>query len=119
MQTNLYLYQNKPSFGANVSKNFVKAAHNYYNGVEYRPYRSKVFDEKVKQVVKCFGYNEFTLKCHRTKTKGKTVYNLVADNGLYEVPIAAKDQFRKVIEKFMRLTRDELYIKIEDFRNAH
>ena len=71
------------------------------------------------EVVHDFGYNEFVIKYKKHKINNDTFHLLVADNGLYSIPITKKDQFRKVIEKFMRLTKSELYVKVKDFREAH
>lgn len=119
MNTNLNVNNNRPSFGIKVSENFQKAVRNYYNGVEYRPERAKQFKDIVNNVENNFGYDEFTLQYKKQSSKNGTLHTLVADNGIYEVPITTKDQFRKVIEKFKRLTKGELYVKIKDFRNLH
>lgn len=44
---------------------------------------------------------------------------MYAKNDKMEVPLTEKDKFRKVIEKFMRMTKGELYIKIKQFRVEH
>lgn len=115
METN-YSIRNNPAFGATVSENFIKAAKNYYKGVEYRPYKLYPFDRKVAQITDNFGYDEFVIKHSKHKKDGKTFHVLSADNGEYSVPITQKDQFRKVLEKFMHLTKGELYVKIRDYR---
>lgn len=115
METN-YSIGNSPAFSAKVSDNFIKAAKNYYKGVEYKPHRLYPFERKVEQVTNDFGYDEFVIKYSKQKKDGKTIHTLSADNGEYSVPITQKDQFRKVIEKFMHLTKGELYVKIKDYR---
>ena len=99
MQTNLSISKSQPAFGISVSDNFVKAAHNYFNGVEYRPDRTKIFDKKVSQVFNEFGYDEFKISYKKEQIDGKTMHSLYAGNGEYKVPLTHKDKFRKVIEK--------------------
>lgn len=118
MQTNLSI-NNHPAFGIKVSDNFVKAAHNYFNGVEYRPWRSEVFDKKVSLVVNDFGYDEFMIKYAKETKDGKPVHSLYAEREGLSVPLTQKDQFRKAIEKFMHMSKWELYTKIKQFRHAH
>lgn len=118
MQTNLSV-NNQPAFKASVSDNFVKAAHNYFKGVEYRPWRAEVFDKKVAKVFNEFGYDEFVINYKKVKKDGKTFHKLSADREGLSVPLTEKDQFRKVLEKFQRMTKGELYIKIKQFRHEH
>ena len=109
----------RPVFQARVSDNFVKAAHNYFNGVEYCPKKSRLFDEKVAKVFNDFGYDEFVIGFKKIRKDNKTFYALYAKNDEIEVPLTEKDKFRKVIEKFMRMKKGELYIKIKQFRLDH
>lgn len=118
MQTNLRV-NNQPTFNARVSDNFIKAAHNYLNGVEYRPSKTKFFDKKVAQVFNEFGYDEFTIKYAKENKDGKLTHKLYAEKEGLSVPLTEKDQFRKVIEKFQRMTKGELYVKIKQFRQEH
>lgn len=119
MQTNLSVNKAQPAFGISVSDNFTKAAHNYFNGVEYRPWRAEIFDKKVAKMFNEFGYDEFKISYKKEEIDGKKVHSLYAGNGEYEVPLTHKDQFRKVIEKFQRMTKGELFIKIKQFRHEH
>ena len=119
MQTNLSVNKVQPAFGISVSDNFVKAAHNYFNGVEYRPWRAEVFDKKVAQMFNEFGYDEFKISYKKEDINGKRVHSLYAGNGEYKVPLTHKDKFGKVIEKFQRMNKGELYIKIKQFRQEH
>ena len=109
----------QPAFGIGISENFVKAAHNYFNGVEYRPWKAKIFDKKVAQVFNDFGYDEFVINYKKIHKDGKLIHTLSADKKGLSVPLTEKDQFRKVIEKFQRMRKGELYIKIKQFRNNH
>lgn len=118
MQSYLNL-NNHPTFGASVSDRFIKAVHNYYNGVEYRPYKIKPFEERVKQVFNDFGYDEFTIIYKKEKENGANFHYLYAGNGEYKVLLTKKDKFRKVIDKFMNMNKHELYIKIKQFRQNH
>ena len=118
MQTNFSI-NNQPAFKASVSDNFIKAAHNYFNGVEYRPWRAEIFDKKVAKVFKEFGYDEFIINYKKAKKDGKLIHILSADKKGLSVPLTQKDKFRKIIEKFQRMTKGELYIKIKQFRHEH
>lgn len=118
MQTNFSI-NNQPAFGISVSDKFVKAAHNYFNGVEYRPWKSEVFDKKVAKAFNEYGYDEFLIKYAKESKDGKQIHSLYAEKEGLSVPLTQKDQFRKVIEKFMRMTKGELYVKIKQFRHEH
>lgn len=117
MQTNFNVNHSNPAFGISVSESFIKAAHNYYKGVEYRPWRANIFDKKVAKVFNDFGYDEFTLNYEKVQKGGKISHVLKAEREGLSVPITEKDRFRKVIEKFQRMTKGELYIKIKQFRH--
>lgn len=119
MQTNFTVNNAQPAFGICVSEKFIKAAHNYFNGVEYRPWRAEIFDNKVTKVLNEFGYDEFKITYKKEEIDGKKVHSLYAGNGEYKVPLTHKDKFRKVIEKFQRMNKGELYIKIKQFRHDH
>ena len=114
MNTNISLDNRNVYFGAYVSDNFFKAAHNYYKGVEYNPDKAILFDEKVFQVEDKFGYDEFTINLKKETKDGKRYFSLyaVSDN-MKPVLLTSKDKFRKVLDKFMRLTKGELYTKIK------
>jgi hypothetical protein len=114
MQSNLSINSNSPSFGLKVNKEFIKAAHNYYNGVEYRPGRVNVFDANVRKVEQNYGYDEFEMYHEKRTEGGKEFFRLlVKRDGMKPVLISEKDQFRKIIEKFRRFTKGELYAKIK------
>ena len=118
MQTN-FSVNNQPAFKATVSDKFIKAAHNYFNGVEYNSQKTKLFDEKVSKVFNEFGYDEFKISYKKEKVDGKTMHCLYAGNGEYKVPLTQKDKLRKTIEKFLHMNKYELYIKIKQFRQEH
>ena len=113
MDSSLRVNSYSPSFGIKVNNRFVKSAHNYFNGVEYRPWRAGVFDNKVDKVTDEFGYDEFEIVYEKLKKGNKTSHQLYAVRDDLRVLLTSKDQFRKTIEKFMRLTKGELYIKIK------
>lgn len=114
MNTNLSVEKTNPSFGIKISRGFQSAVHNYFNGVEYRPWRSEKFDRRACWVDHNFGYDEFTLEYHKVIKDGITKHRLTAEReGMKPVLISEKDQFRKLIEKFQRMKKGELYIKIK------
>ena len=114
MEINSSTYNTNPSFGIKVSKVFQKAAHNYFNGVEYNHWKSKAFDKKVRFITDEFGYNEFTIEYEKSVKGIGTEHKLFAKrDGMEPVLIAQKDRFRKLLEKFQRITKGELYIKIK------
>lgn len=119
MQTNLSVNKVQPAFGISVSDNFIKAAHNYFNGVEYSSKKTRLFDERVAKVFNEYGYDEFKISYKKENENGVTFHSLYAGNGEYKVPLTKKDKLRKAIEKFMRMTKGELYIKIKQFRHEH
>ena len=115
MSSDLSVSSYKPSFGINVNKNFIEAAHNYYNGVEYRPWRTKPFDKRVEEVIKTLGYDDFELVYKKERKDGMLYHCLYAIKDTMDpVNKKKKDQLRKVMEKFRYLTKHELYVKIHD-----
>ncbi len=113
MNSNLSVTSYKPSFGIKVNKRFIDAVHNYYNDVEYRPRGIKPFDDKVKEVIGKFGYDEFEFIYKKEHKGGALTHCLYAvKEGMDDVLITKKDQLRKVIDKFKYLTKHELYTKI-------
>jgi hypothetical protein len=113
MQSNLSVNNYKPAFGIKVNEKFIKAAHNYYNGVEYRPEKVKLFDKRVQEAIDTLGYDEFELVYKNSSKNGNPQHILYATKeGMQPVLITKKDQFRKVIEKFRHLNKHELYTKI-------
>lgn len=113
MNSNLSVTSYKPSFGIKVNKNFIDAAHNYYNDVEYRPWRTKPFDKRVKEVIDTLGYEDFELIYKKERKDGTLMHCLYAvKEGMDDVLITAKDQFRKLLDKFRYINKHELYVKI-------
>ena len=114
MQSNLSINSYRPSFGLKVSEAFKKAAHNYYNGVEYRPWRIKPFNKRVGVVENQYGYDEFEMYHEKAVVDGKELFRLlVKRDDMEPVLISEKDVFRKLIDKFYRFTKGELYDKIK------
>ena len=115
MLSDLSVTSYKPSFGIKVNKRFIDAAHNYYNDVEYRPWRTKPFDKRVKEVIDTFGYDEFELVFKKERENGVLMHCLYAiKEGMDDVLISRKDQFRKLMDKFRYMTKGELYLKIHE-----
>lgn len=118
MQTNLSI-NNQPAFKAAVSENFIKAAHNYFYGVEYNSVKTKLFDLKAAKVSKEFGYDDFVIKHKKVHKDGKIIHTLSADKDNLSIPLTTKDKFRKIIEKFRRMTKYEFDIKMKQFFQEH
>lgn len=115
MQSNLSVNNVNPVFGARVSKNFIKAAHNYLNGVEYNGQKCRNFDRKVTKVENNFDNDDYTIIHKKIRNGKNTEHALYAINENYDpILITKKDKFRKVIEKFMHLSKQELDAKIVD-----
>ena len=115
MQSNLSVNGYRPTFGIKVNEDLIKAVHNYYSGVEYRPWRAKIFDKRVKEMEETLGYNDFELTYNKGTFYNENTHSLYATKeGMEPVLIAQKDQFRKIIEKLRYLSRRELYTKIHN-----
>jgi hypothetical protein len=113
MNSNLSVTSYKPSFGIKVNKKFIDAAHNYYNDVEYRPWRTKPFDKRVKEVIDTLGYEDFELTYVKEHKNGVISHCLYAIKDTMDpVLISSKDQFRKLLDKFRYINKHELYVKI-------
>ncbi len=113
MQSNLTVTGYNPAFGIKTNKDFIKAVHNYYSGVEYRPWRAKIFDKRVIEADEKLGYDDFELVYKMGRFNSGNTHSLYAvKEGMEPVLIAQKDQLRKLIEKFRYLNKHELYTKI-------
>ena len=117
MQSYLTVNNFSPSFGINVSSNFVKSAHNYYNGVEYRPWRAKIFDNKVNKFATKYGFNDYTINYDKIIKDGKIEHALylTSDNDV-SVLITKANALRKVIKEFIGLTPERIQKMIENIR---
>lgn len=110
MQANLQINTSKPSFGIAVSKNFRKAAHNYFYGVAYLDYNKGIghFDKKVKTAERYYGYDDYEIVHKKIHEKGKTFHALYAQKGESRIHLTTEDVFRKVLNYFVRLNKENL-----------
>lgn len=119
MQTNLAVKNHNTSFGIKTDKNLIKAVHNYYNGVEHRPWRAENFNKLVIDMEKKLGYDDFELIYKRGIFKNGNKHIIYATKeGMNPVVITQKDEIRKVIEKLNHLNKHELYTKIHNAQVA-
>ena len=107
----------KPSFGIRVSRNFIKAAHNYYFGVEYKPAKVEVFDRKVRYAKSNFDYDEFTLIHQKSHENGETKHLLFAVSKDKKILLDSEDRFRKILANFIHMNKEDLHLKIESSQN--
>ena len=113
MQSNLTVTGYNPAFGIKTNKDFIKAVHNYYSGVEYRPWRAKIFDKRVQEVEEKLGYDDFELVYKMGRFKNHNTHKLFAvKEGMEPVLLAQKDQLRQIIDYFRYMTKSQLYKKI-------
>ena len=116
MLSSLSINNIQTNFKANVSKNFIKAAHNYYYGVEYNGLKVKFFDHQVRNFGK-YGYDDFTIKHEKRHINGKIQHVLFAEKDGTKIILTQKENFRKLLNKFMRLNKIEFNLKMENSSN--
>lgn len=120
MQVNSVNQNNSTSFKANVSHEFVNAAKNYYTknfNFSQSSARIDRFMSKVGDFEK-FGKDDIDVVYDKVLMNGKTQHVLYAKTqdmkpGDYIV-LTAKDQFRKVLEKFTHINKYEFDVKTKD-----
>ena len=114
MQSNLSVTPYKPNFQANVHKDFINAACIHYNK-QHAPQKFEKFMQKV-QAFKRYDTNDVNIIYDKFTLNGKTQHVLYAvKDGMKQgeyVVLSTKDQFRKLVEKFMHINEYEYTMKM-------
>ena len=118
MQINsIHNNNNNTTFGIKISKELINGANNVYWATEYNQGKFNRFYRKAKFMQENFGFDNYTIFPKTTYINGKKSCNLYAvkdgdtvENG---VLLTAKDNFRKVLDKFIHINEFELKTKIE------
>ena len=114
MQSNLNVTPYRPAFQANVHKDFINAACIHYNK-QHAPQKFEKFMQKV-QAFKRYGTNDVNIIYDKVTLNGKTQHVLYAvKDGMKQgeyVVLSTKDQFRKLVEKFMHINEYEYTMKM-------
>lgn len=115
MQINSVQSNYQPNFQANVSDNFIKAAKNHLTKVGNQA-KIDAFVKKIDNF-KNYGSDDIDVIHERIFRDGKQYYALYATKkGLPKednVLLTVKDQFRKVVEKFMHINKYEFETKTQ------
>ncbi len=116
MQSSLSVNNIQPNFQAQVSKNFIKNAHNMMDSQLKNKTLKTNFDKKVNEFAE-YGYDEYFIKYVKEDIDGKRYHKLIAvrpgmDDSLGAV-LTNKDKFRKIIEKFTHINKYEFTKKME------
>ena len=122
MQINSSNKNSNFSFQAKVSPDFINAAKNYYTKTNsYLQCDAKInkFMHKIGEYDK-FGKDDVTVIYQKVHLNGQTQHALYAvkegmQPGDYVV-LTVKDQFRKVLEKFLRINKYEFDVKTKDVK---
>ena len=114
MQSNLSVTPYSPAFQANVHKDFINAASIHYKK-QHAPQKFEKFMKKV-HAFEYYGTNDVNIVYDKVNLNGKTQHVLYAVKkgmkpGEYVV-LSAKDQFRKLVEKFMHINEYEYTMKM-------
>lgn len=113
MQVNLVQSNYQPDFRANVSDDFVKAAKNYLLKINNQP-KLDYFTKKVANF-KNYGTDDMGVIHQKFYLDGKQHHALyVTKKGMKPeeyILLTVKDQFRKVVEKFLHINKYEFDIK--------
>ncbi len=117
MQINRIENHNNTSFGIKISKELINGASNLYWATEYNQGKFNRFYRKAKFMEERFGFNDYTIIPKTTYENGKKNSSLYAvkdgesiDDG---VLLTMKDNFRKVLDKFIHINEFELAAKIK------
>lgn len=105
----------QPNFQANVSNNFVKASKDYLSKVGNQS-KMDAFVKKIDNF-KNYGSDNIEVFHERIFINGKPNYALYAKKeGMKPteyVVLTVKDQFRKVVDKFMHINKHEFELKAQ------
>lgn len=121
MQINSIKNDTMTNFQAKVSPNFINAAKTYYTkNNSYSQCEAKInrFMSKVGEYAK-YGSDDINVVFEKVPTKDKQYALYAVKDGMkpgdYAV-LTVKDQFRKVLEKFLRINRYEFEVKTKDIK---
>ena len=116
MNSNLSVNNIQPNFQAQISKNFIKNAHNTMDSQLKNKNMKINFDKKVKEFAD-YGYDEFFIKYVKEDIDGKRYHKLIAVKPGMEdsqgAVLTKKDKFRKKIKKFTHINKYEFTKKME------
>ena len=100
----------QPSFKANIDGKFLDAANAYLKKRPEREY--KQFCSAVRRFHEVPNSDHLTIAYKRGFENGKEMHSLVAmENEKEPIMLSAKDQFRKLIQKFLYMNEYEFKIK--------
>jgi len=112
MQVNSVNNNSQPSFKAYITNDFYVAARNHFNKIR-RPERFDMFEKQMAKIEQ-MGTTNMRVSHKRIFEDGKPQYALLVNNGDKQAVLTVKDQFRKIVEKFMHINEYEFNIKTKD-----
>lgn len=98
------------SFKANFDEKFLNAADAYYKKLN-SPVKYKQFCSAVKRFVEVPNSDNITIHYNRGYANGKPAHMLYASKNGDDILLTAKDQFRKLLDKFSYMNEYEFKIK--------
>ncbi len=98
------------AFGANIDDKFLNAADAYYKKLN-SPAKYKQFCSAVRRFVEVPESDSITIRYQRGVANGKPSYMLYASGNGQDILLTAKDQFRKLLEKFSYMNEYEFKSK--------
>ena len=112
MQVNSINNNSQPSFKAYISNDFYVATEKYFQKIG-QPSRMDKFEKQMDRNAS-MGDIDTKIFHKRILKDNKPKYALVASKGDKQVILSTKDQFRKLIEKFMHINEYEFNLKTKD-----
>ncbi len=111
MQVNS-INNSQPNFQARVSSDFTTSAKKLYQSIG-RERRFDAFEEQLGRFNN-FGTDDMEVVYKKVFKDDKRQFALVARKDGKEVTLSVKDQFRKLVEKFMHINEYEFNVKTKD-----
>lgn len=105
---------NTPSFGIKVSPDIIKAADDFYVKNNHSQEQFNKIYRKAKYMEENYGFNEYTIFIKSFSKDGKRYKGLFAqrEDNNQSVLLAAKNNLRKIFERFTRISEYELNNKL-------
>ena len=111
MNTNLSIQPYNSNFKANLSPKFLDAADGYFKNAKQAG-KYKQFCSAVRRFIEIPNTDNITIEYKKMYKDGNLSHALCANDGTKEVVLTAKDQFRKMLEKFSYMNEHEFKTKM-------
>lgn len=112
MQVNSVNNNSQPSFKAYITNDFYVASRNHFNKI-CKPEKFDAFEKHMEKIEK-MGITDMRISHKKIFKDGKPQYVLLVTKDGKQAVLTVKDQFRKIVEKFMHINEYEFNMKTKD-----